>query len=136
MCGSVAEVLAVAFQYTYNGVSYQVGEFSNDGIDAPDVLMVKLLKSNITHVNLPIWDLMMKNVYAIGGYQINQEDFVLNVLYSNDQSGTPMNFIPEGAINQKILLQIMNLDNLNSNNDPGSDGVFDFIEGVTKLFLA
>ena len=32
------EVLAVAFQYTHNGVVYQVGEFSSD-VTSPDVLI-------------------------------------------------------------------------------------------------
>ena len=31
------EVIAVAYQYTVNGRTYQVGEFSNDGIVAPQV---------------------------------------------------------------------------------------------------
>jgi cell surface protein SprA len=75
------EVLAVAYQYTINGQVYQVGEFANDGVDAnvttpgvgtePGVrvnqnLVVKLLKSTITNVNEPIWDLMMKNIYSLG----------------------------------------------------------------------
>ncbi|MCK5907697.1 MAG: cell surface protein SprA, partial [Flavobacteriales bacterium] len=47
------EVLGIAFQYTYNGKTYQVGEFSNDGIEAPQNIVVKLLKSTITDVKLP-----------------------------------------------------------------------------------
>jgi len=125
------EVLAVAFQYTYNGQTYQVGEFSTDGVDAPQNLILKLVKSNITDVRLPIWDLMMKNVYNIGAFQVNREDFRLDILYANDRTGTPMNFIPEGSLSQSILLRVMNLDRLNNNNDPQADGVFDWIPGVT-----
>ncbi len=124
------EVLAVAFQYTYNGVSYQVGEFSSD-ITAPDVLCLKLLKSTITDVSQPMWDLMMKNVYGLGAYQVNKEDFILDIFYENPDLGTPVNFLTEGDISNQLLLQVFNFDQLNNNNDPGPDGVFDFIDGVT-----
>ena len=125
------EVLAVAFQYTYNGQTYQVGEFSTDGIDAPKNLILKLLKSNITDVSLPIWDLMMKNIYNIGAYQLSPEDFRLDVLYANDRTGTPMNFLPEGSLKEQILLRVLNLDRLNNNNDPFPDGVFDWVPDMT-----
>ena len=123
------EVLTVAFQYTLNGVTYQVGEFSTDGVDAPQVLMTKLLKSTITNVKLPLWDLMMKNVYNIGAYQVNRDEFTLDVLYANDETGTPVNYINEGPPDVKnvVLLKVLNLDNLNTNNDPQPDGVFDFL---------
>ncbi|MCB0371478.1 MAG: cell surface protein SprA [Muricauda sp.] len=144
------EVLGVAFQYTYNGQVFQVGEFANGGIDATTVsggvnpiienntLILKLLKSNITNVEDPIWDLMMKNIYSTGAYQLSQEDFKLNILYSDP---TPRNYItpvdpnlgwPSGLEDQ-ILLRVFNLDRLNSYNDiqPGGDGFFDYYEGIT-----
>ncbi len=143
------EVLGVAFQYTYNGEVYQVGEFANGGVDATSVsvntsfvennsLVLKLLKSNITNVEDPIWDLMMKNIYSTGAYQLNQEDFKLNILYSDP---TPRNYItpvdpnagwPSGLEDQ-ILLNVFNLDRLNTYNDvqPGGDGFFDYVEGIT-----
>ncbi len=127
------EILAVAFQYTYNGEVYQVGEFSNDGIDAPQTLMLKLLKSVIVAVNQPMWDLMMKNVYNIGAFQINPQDFRLDILYANDETGQPMNFLPEGSLSNKILLRVMALDKLNNNNDPQPDGVYDFVPGITII---
>lgn len=125
------EVLAVAYQYTYNGQVFQVGEFSTDGVTGQDALIVKMLKGTVTYPKLPMWDLMMKNVYNIGAYQLAREDFRLDVIYDNVQAGTKTNFIPEGAINGNILLRVMNLDRLNPNNDPFPDGYFDFVEGVT-----
>ena len=125
------EILAVAFQFTYLGVPYQVGEFSTD-VTAPNTLILKLLKSTTTDVNEPNWNLLMKNVYSLGAYQINQQDFVLDILYENPELGAPVNFLtegPEGVVNTP-LLQVFNVDNLNSNNDPGSDGVFDFLDGT------
>ena len=125
------EVLAVAFQFTYMGVPYQVGEFSAD-VTAPNTLMLKLLKSTTTDVLQPKWNLLMKNVYSLGAYQINREDFILDILHENAELGAPVNFLtegPEGLANTP-LLQVFNLDNLNSNNDPGPDGVFDFLDGI------
>ena len=125
------EVLAVAFQYTSGGMTYQVGEFSTD-LTAPSSLILKLLKSTVLDVKEPNWNLSMKNVYSLGAYQINQEDFILDILHENPELGTPVNFLtegPEGIINTP-LLQVFNVDNLNANNDPGPDGVFDFLDGI------
>ncbi|SHJ59306.1 T9SS outer membrane translocon Sov/SprA [Pseudozobellia thermophila] len=144
------EVLAVAFQYTYNGNVYQVGEFANGSLDATTVsgdvdnlvinnntLILKLLKSNITNVSDPIWDLMMKNIYATGAYSLSQDDFKMNILYSNP---TPRNYItpvddatwPDG-LQDRILLNVFNFDRLNTYNDvqSGGDGFFDFVSGIT-----
>ncbi|HEX7692118.1 MAG TPA: cell surface protein SprA, partial [Sediminibacterium sp.] len=134
------EVLAVAYQYTYNGRVYQVGEFSQDvALDSTQgvqkVLFLKLLKATSQRVQLPIWGLMMKNVYSLdlfGGIQ--KEDFKLNVLYE-EPSGGLKRYLPESsqAVDGKPLLRILNLDRLNNRNDPQPDGVFDYIEGFTIL---
>ncbi len=125
------EVLAVAFSYTANGATYQVGEFSSDGIDAPQTLVLKLIKGTNLTPKLPTWQLMMKNIYSLDAYDITAEDFNFNILYLNDSTGSYINYLPESNIKGNILLNVMNLDNLNSQLDPGSDGAFDFIEGIT-----
>ncbi len=125
------EVLAVAYEYSFGGQTYQVGEFSGEGINAPEVLIVKMLKGTNLTPKLPTWDLMMKNIYAIGAWQIDRRNFVLNVMYQDDQTGNQLNYIPEGRFREKTLLRIMNLDNLNTQLDPYPDGSFDFIEGIT-----
>ncbi|MBI1316546.1 cell surface protein SprA [bacterium] len=127
------EVLSVSFQYTMNGRTYQVGEFSNDGINAPEVLFTKMLKSTILNVKTPIWDLMMKNIYSLNAFQVNREDFKLDVLYMNDETGVPIPFLPRGNLSEQLLIRVMEVDKLNNNNDPvpGGDGFFDFIEGIT-----
>ena len=134
------EVLAVAFQYTYNGRVFQVGEFSQDvALDSTKgvqkVLFLKLLKATSQRVNSPIWGWMMKNVYSLdvfGG--ISRDDFKLNVLYE-EPSGGLKRFLPETnqAVNGQPLLRILNLDRLNNRNDPQPDGVFDYIDGFTIL---
>ena len=125
------EVLAVAYQYTANGKTYQVGEFSNDGVTPPKTLILKMLKSVILDVKIPIWDLMMKNVYSLGASQVDREDFYMDVLYMNDETGVPVPFLPDGNLANQILLRVMKLDRLNVNNDVQPDGLFDFVEGVT-----
>ena len=154
------EVLAVAYQYTIGADVYQVGEFGTDGVDATVVtdagtstatvssqsLVLKMLKSNLTNVQKPIWNLMMKNIYQIqGGYQLQQEDFRFNILYTDP---SPINYIspvagtpfpsspttpPGNDVNQTPLLKVFNVDRLNYNNDPqaGGDGFFDFLPGLT-----
>ena len=129
------EILAVAFEYTVDGVSYKVGEFTSDGIANPSNLIVKLLKGSNFTPKYPNWDLMMKNVYSLDAYQLNSEDFVLEVEYYNNKSRVRKlsNAFLNDEIKNTKLLNLMGLDNLNSKNDyvKGGNGMFDFVPGVT-----
>ena len=142
------EVLAVAYQYTIGDEKYQVGEFGTDGVDATQVddndiptsqaLILKMLKGNLTNVDKPIWNLMMKNIYQIpGAYQLDQTDFKFNILYTDP---SPLNYITlttplpnPDTVTKVPLLKVFGLDKLNPNNDPqaGGDGFFDFLPGLT-----
>ncbi len=125
------EILAVAYQYTANGQTFQVGEFSTDGIEAPKTLVLKLLKGTNLNPQFKNWDLMMKNIYNIQSQRLSGEEFKLDVLYRNDVSGTDLNYLPDGPLKEQNLLKVMNLDNLNTQQDPYPDGIFDFIDRVT-----
>lgn len=125
------EVLGVAFEYTYNGQVYQVGEFSGDITGTDQSLYVKMLKSTTVAPKLPMWDLMMKNVYSLGAYQVSKSNFKLNIKYLSDTTGTQIVYLPVPGLNDKSLLQVMNLDRLDSNEQSNPDGFFDFIEGYT-----
>lgn len=125
------EVLAVAYQYTANGRTFQVGEFSNDGVNPPKTLILKMLKSTILNVKIPLWDLMMKNVYSLGAFQVDREDFYLEIAYWNDATGVPIPFLPSGNLKNELLLRVVEMDRVNNNNDPQPDGIFDFVPGVT-----
>ncbi|MDR1680539.1 MAG: cell surface protein SprA [Prevotellaceae bacterium] len=127
------EILAVAYEYEAFGVTYKVGELSTDGIMSPAMLTLKLLKGTSFSPKFPTWDLMMKNVYAIDAYRINRDDFILDIMYENAEAGTALPYISEGAIAEKPLLRVLNLDNLNMQNDASPDGMFDFVEGITVL---
>lgn len=125
------EVLAVAFNFTSNGQTFQVGEFSTDGIDAPKTLFLKLLKGTNLSPGKPTWELMMKNIYNLNAYQLTSEDFELNVMYQNDSTGTYINYLPASRLEGHILLEVMRLDMLNKQLDATKDGIFDYVEGIT-----
>lgn len=126
------EVLAVAFDYKYGGKDYQVGEFSTDNTKDPAAcLYVKLLKGTTMSPTMPFWKLMMKNVYSLNAYNVQKEKFRLDVLYQSDTTGTYVNYIPEGTIKDTILLRVMNLDRLDSKDEPYPDGFFDYVENYT-----
>ncbi|MBU2927014.1 cell surface protein SprA [Winogradskyella psychrotolerans] len=163
------EVLAVAFQYTLGGQVFQVGEFANDGVEATTVddtsgtdvvtnqsLVVKMLKSAVTSVDQPIWNLMMKNIYDTGAYQLDQEDFTLNIFYTESSAlnyitpvtvggvevefptfdnNTPNVTSDDSEISETPLIRLFHLDKLNYNGDAQTqgDGFFDYVEGVTVL---
>ena len=127
------EVLAVAYEYTYNGQVYQVGEFSSDITSTDNSLYVKMLKSTTVNPRLPMWDLMMKNVYSLGAYKIQKTKFKLNIKYLSDTTGTKINYLPVPGLNDKSLLQVMNLDRIDNNEQSNPDGFFDYIEGYTVL---
>lgn len=140
------DVLAVAFRYTYNGKTFQVGEFAEDLPPLPGqridtsqqaqsantqrVLYMKMLKTTSPSPRLPIWNLMMKNVYALGGLGVSRDEFRLNVLYQ-DPGGGEKRYLPEGERAGVPLITTLNLDRLNFQNDPAPDGIFDFVEGIT-----
>ena len=125
------EALGVAFEYTYKGQRYQVGEFASDIKETSSCLYVKLLKNTSNSPLTTSWDLMMKNVYSLNAFQVQKEKFTLNITMLNDTSGVYMRYIPEGNIARVPLLKVMGLDRLNSQNQLGSNGFFDFVEGYT-----
>ena len=142
------QVVAVSYRYKYNGEIFKVGELSvntdNTSSDTSNfsnqVLITKMLKSSTQRVSEPAWDLMMKNVYSIGAYQVGQEDFRLDVQYENPGQGF-QRFLPVDVDNPSVggfnpipglpLIRAFNLDRLNTQGDPQPDGVFDFVPGIT-----
>ena len=126
------EVLAVAYEFTYGGQTYQVGEFSSDIKESKSTLMVKLLKPNACSPGNGCWDLMMKNVYSLGTRSLKSTDFKLDIYYASDSLGTNITYLPELRLKGNPLLQLLGLDRLDSNNSKENpNGIFDFIEGYT-----
>ena len=125
------EVLAVAFEYTYGGNSYQVGEFSSDKTDASQTLYVKLLKSNANSPGSGTWDLMMKNIYSITQGSIQSAQFKLGIYYDSDSTGSRISYLPEPGLKNSTLLRLLNLDRLDDNQALHPNGKFDFVSGYT-----
>ncbi|GGZ38977.1 cell surface protein SprA [Echinicola pacifica] len=128
------EVIAVSYEYTYNGRSYKVGEMSEDYQNRADsdVIFLKMLRPTQINTKIPTWDLMMKNVYNFNANQIQKEGFQLQIIYRDDRTGMDNPSLLEGQqVKDQPLIGIMGLDNLNPQNDPAPDGNFDFVEGLT-----
>ena len=127
----VDDVLAVAYEYTYMGTTYQVGEFASDLTDNSKALYVKLLKGTTGSPVLPTWRLMMKNVYYLGTQKVMSDKFRLDIKYQSDSTGVYLSYLPEEKLKGTILLRAMNLDRLDAKNNPHPNGQFDFVEGYT-----
>ena len=133
-----SDVLAVAFEYTISGDPkvYKVGEFTSDGTVAPDNLVVKLLRSEIVSTQIPMWNLMMKNIYSLQTYRIQPDGFRLELLYADDATGVPINVLQNAqttGVASKTLLNLIGVDNLDQSMyyTPDGDGYFDYVEGIT-----
>ncbi|MFY0689646.1 MAG: cell surface protein SprA [Cyclobacteriaceae bacterium] len=128
------EVLAVAYEYTYNGQSFKVGELSEDyqGLSDDKLIYLKMLRPNKINTRVHTWDLMMKNIYNLNAGQIQQDGFSLRIHYRDDRTGIDNPSLHEGRLTKdRPLIEIMGLDQLNRNGDRQRDGNFDYIEGVT-----
>ncbi len=125
------DILAIAYEYTYGGVTYQVGEFSADVTDQSSALFVKLLKGSSGSPQLPTWRLMMKNVYSLGASTTTSDKFKLDIKYQSDSSGVYITYLPEESLKSTTLLKAMNLDRLDDNNKANPNGKFDYIDGYT-----
>jgi cell surface protein SprA len=128
------EVLAVSFEYTYNGQVYKVGELSEDYQNNPlsDMIFLKMLRPARINIRIPTWDLMMKNVYNLNASQIQRDGFQLQVIYRDDRTGLDNPALLEGEnVANRPLIRLTGLDNLNPQNDPAPDGNFDYIPGIT-----
>ena len=125
------QVLAVAFEYTYRGQTYQVGEFSTDQKDNASALYVKALKNTANTPTQGNWDLMMKNVYSLGASNVQKEKFRLDIKILSDTSGVYLSYLPEPGLKDKKLIQLLGLDRLDNNNRNNPNAYFDFVPGYT-----
>lgn len=134
------EALAVAFEYTYNGQVFKVGELTEDYSNKPpkDVVYLKMLRPRKIAVKdetgkiLPTWNLMMKNIYSLNVSSLTRDGFQLRMIYRDDRTGLDNPVLQDGVVTRtQQLIQAFGLDRLNPYNDPQPDGNFDFVEGVT-----
>jgi cell surface protein SprA len=145
------QVLGVSFTYLFNGKTYKVGETSDDygNLNADQVVFLKMLRAsnpgvgvadptlnpqntNLLTRNTPTWDLMMKNIYPLNASQLQRDNFQLQLVYKDDATGVDLVSLKEGnRLANRPLVEVLNLDKVNSNNDKLPDGNFDFFPGIT-----
>ena len=124
------QVLAVAYEYTSGGVTYQVGEFASDLSDTKQALFVKSLKNTSNNPRQGNWGLMMKNVYYLAS-TVEKEKFRLDVKYQSDTTGVYLSYIPEQQVKELPIIRVLGADRLDNNNKAHSNGYFDYVEGYT-----
>jgi len=124
------QVVAVAYEYTAGGVTYQVGEFASDINDTKQALFVKSLKNTSNNPQQGNWDLMMKNVYVLAS-QVEKDKFRLDVKYQSDTTGVYLSYIPEQQVKSQPIIRVLGADRLDNNNKAHSNGYFDYVEGYT-----
>ena len=132
------QVLAVAYEFTYGGQTYQVGEFASDFNETGQALFVKSLKNTSNNPTQGNWDLMMKNVYYLAS-TVEQAKFRLDIKFQSDTAGVYLSYIPEQQTKQTTLIRLLGCDRLDNNNKPHPNGYFDFVQGYTvsngRVFL-
>ena len=132
------QVLAVAFEYTYGGVTYQVGEFASDVTDVTKALFVKSLKNTSNNPSQSNWDLMMKNVYYLAS-NVEREKFRLDIKFQSDTSGVYLSYIPEPQVKDQTIIKDIDADRLDNNMKAHPNGYFDYVQGYTvnngRVFL-
>ena len=124
------QVLAIAYEYTYGGVTYQVGEFASDIQDVNQALFVKSLKNTSNNPQQGNWDLMMKNVYYLAS-SVEKDKFRLDVKFQSDTTGVYLFYIPEQQVKDQTIIKLLGADRLDNNNKANSNGYFDYVEGYT-----
>ena len=132
------QVLAVAYEFTSGGVSYQVGEFAADVTETSKALFVKSLKNTSNNPSQSNWKLMMKNVYYLAS-KVEKTKFRLDIKFQSDTAGVYLTYIPDQRVKSTTLLKLLGCDRLDNNNKLHANGYFDFVEGYTvsdgRVFL-
>ncbi len=124
------QILAVAYEYTLNGQTYQVGEFAADNTNTAEAIFVKSLKNTNNSPQMANWRLMMKNVYYLAS-TVEKTKFRLDVKYQSDTTGVYLSYIPEPQVKDQILIRALGADRLDNNNKPNPNGYFDYVQGFT-----
>jgi len=120
---SIQDEDAIAVSYrTVSGKRYG-GDSTSSGKLILKLIKPKLLWGQPSY--RPGWDLMLKNIYSLGGRDLKKEGFTMN-LFRGAAGETEVD-----EIRGVPLLQVMGLDRFDQNNQTNADQNFDFIPGVT-----
>lgn len=129
------QILAASYRYSVRGKEYQVGQLSYDHPiiqGSSSLLYTKLLKNDALKTTLPIWDLMMKNIYRLQASNISEENFQVELVHKNQTTGIESPIVLEGQNTQgKTWLELLHLDRITQNNAFIPDGIFDWLPTIT-----
>ena len=127
------EVLAVSYSYSIGPDKYQVGELSRDyqNLNESNTVHLKLLSPSSISIDLPVWDLMMKNIYDLQSGKLPKENFDLKIIYKDNDTGNDNPSLQKGSVKNIPLVELLNADQLNQNNERQKNGIFDYVENVT-----
>ncbi|MFN3596649.1 MAG: cell surface protein SprA [Rubricoccaceae bacterium] len=129
------DVLAVAYQYrTLDGQTVTVGDFgaaSQGNSQTGPHTILKLLRDKLPAPTDASWGLTMRNIYRVGGRQLNPTNFEFDIFYEPPGS-TPQTQLPGVTFGEGLkLLQALGLDRTNREGQPLPDQRFDFRAGYT-----
>ena len=119
-----SHALAVSYKIIGSGTSLVYG----DSVSGANKVLLKLVKPKdiLNHPNYrPAWDLLMKNIYSLGGRDLKKDDFELKVWRKN------LGGADEDAIMGVNIMKVIGLDRFDNNNALSPDERFDFIPGLT-----
>ncbi len=130
----IQETDAIAVAYRTEGDSqgndddFYYGEMIGNDTTTSKRLVLKLVKpANLRSTDHPAWDLQLKNIYSIGGRDVNEEGFNLDIVYSEPGSEDV------NTLNGQPLLNAFGLDKVSEGGLDGRDGKFDFYENRTII---
>ncbi|HEX2868911.1 MAG TPA: cell surface protein SprA [Ignavibacteriales bacterium] len=113
------------------------GEFVGSEIDTSAAassknIVLKLVKpSNLIPKFKTAWKLQLRNIYPVGGRQVNEQGFQFDIVYQQPGSEPQRELVTGGK--SVPLLQDFGLDQVSSGNTGGPDGNFDFIPNRTII---
>ena len=102
------EIIAAHFDLADRSTGNIVLTIGSDiGEDDNNILLLKMIKPQSSHPNHPTWDLMFKNVYSLGGRNIDASTLNVRIV---DKFSTP---ISDRSDEGNTFLNLFGLDNRN-----------------------
>ena len=121
------EVLAAAYRDT---TGREIGDVTVDTTRAV-LPKLKLIKPQNPRPDDETWDLEWKNVYSLGGRDLEKEGFELKIFYK-PPSGDPQEAIKVNG-ESRGLLDLFHLDQTDKYGTPGADNIIDFNDYILDL---
>ncbi len=124
------EVIAIAYRIQGNSSSSDddiiYGDFSTETSDS--IFVLKLVKPKYLQPGFKeAWQLQLRNIYPIGGRDINQDGFELDIKYEVPGQD------PQSILGNIQLLNAFGLDLTGPGSTPEPDGLFDFRPNITII---